>query len=310
MNSKQPDRLSNPTVGLVLRRSRRHISLLNWKGLSVKAKATARELEDVTVGDYVRFVQEGEQFIVKEILPRTSFLSRSADFKTRRIAANISHLLIVTAPVPLFNTAFIDRILTAAYHQNIPCTLILNKSDLDLEDTLPLLSIYDNLQLDRIILSAKTLNGFEPLKQFLAREKEEIVAFAGISGVGKSTILNALIPDAQQRTGEVSDKTGQGRQTTSNSIAYRYKRTGASDLFIIDLPGIQNFGISDLTARQVKGAFIDFHEYSRHCEYTSCNHLAEPVCGVKDAIEAGKLAETRYISYLGMLEEIERARPY
>lgn len=262
------------------------------------------------VGDKVMLDHSKESTVVSEVLPRKNILRRSFGPTSKQIGANLDRLLVVTAAQPLFNSHFIDRITTAANHENIPLTLVVNKSDLGLEETQPLMDVYRKLGMDILITAAKAGVGLEGIREVLDDPELNIAALSGMSGVGKSTILNRLVPEADTATREVSQKTGQGRQTTSQSVAYVYKRTGLKDLLLIDLPGVQNFGITHLSKRDVGTAMSEIAAASEFCEYHDCQHLAEPNCGVKSALEAGEIAKSRYESYQAMLEEIESVREY
>jgi ribosome biogenesis GTPase len=283
---------------------------LNEKNEALRARLTD-DTEEATVGDLVEFEIEDEQhYRVTRILERHSFLSRTFGKATRRIAANIDHLFIVTAPEPLMNTEFMDRVLTAAFQQQIPTSLIFNKTDLQSEFDQETLVPYRAMKLAVFETDALSGTGMAPLLQAISNPSLTSIALTGLSGVGKSTILNQVIPEAARRTGQVSVKTGQGKQTTTQSFAYRFARGETPDLFIIDLPGIQNFGISSLEPRDVELSFTDFEQYRSRCEYVDCFHLEEPVCGVKEALEQEEVSPSRYYSYLAMLEEIERMREY
>jgi ribosome biogenesis GTPase len=188
--------------------------------------------------------------------------------------------------------------------------IVLNKTDLGLEDTQYLIDAYTAIGIDLVLTSAIEDDGMADLLPILNQDDMHTVAFAGVSGVGKSSLLNRLIPSAQQRTGEVSRKTGKGTQTTSMSQGYLYKRAAKDDLLLVDLPGIQNFGVSNLTPRQVVEGYTEFVSISHLCEYADCQHTVEPHCAVQAALEEGIICPTRYLSYIGILDEIEAARPY
>jgi len=219
-------------------------------------------------------------------------------------------LYVVTAVIPLFNTVFVDRVLAVAHLEEIQATLILNKTDLGTEDTAPLIDIYERLEIPIFYTSAKHDHGLDEIRSQLETPALSIVALAGVSGVGKSTILNKLVPEAERKTAEVSRKTGKGRQTTSQSVGYLYNRNETPDLLIIDLPGVQNFGVTNLSPRQAAEGFPEFAEKMAQCEYHDCTHTAEPNCAVKDAVDARELSASRYYSYLHMLDEIDEAKEY
>lgn len=262
---------------------------------------------ELAVGDVVDFEVRGEEAFVTEIQPRRNLLERSYHGERRALAANLDHLLIVIASQPVVDPVNIDRVLVAAHQQEIPCSIIANKSDLGTETIEPFFAIYRTLNIPLHLTSAQSTQGIEELKTFLASPTLKAVALAGLSGVGKSSILNCLIPDAQRKTAQVSQRTGQGRQTTSQAVAYHYQRGEISPLTIIDLPGIQRFGIEHLTAEQVRTAFPEIAEHGARCRFSNCSHLLEEECGVQDALQSGEIAPSRFASYVRILDEIAEA---
>lgn len=297
-------------VGLVVTCTRRWIYLVDRKGQKKQATVATKALR-VCVGDLVSFEGENEPLFANEILSRRNCLSRHLGKRVKDIAANLDHVFVVTAVGPLFNPVFVDRVLCACHHQNIQTTLVLNKVDLRVdEDTEFLVEMYDLLGVKTIYTSAVEPGGLDDLKEALAHPDIHLASLVGISGVGKSSIMNALIPEANRETNEVSEKTGQGRQTTSQSEALRFRGESGEDLFFIDVPGLQNFGISQLSRRDIQQAMPDLCHFAELCEYEDCHHTAEPNCAVKQALEAGEFPPSRYNSYLGMLEELEAAQEY
>ena len=269
-----------------------------------------RMFNEIAIGDQVEIsgITQGDS--ITSIIARKNHLSRTYGERAKSIAANLDLLLLVTAVTPLFNSYFVDRVLTVAHTQNIPVLLVLNKADLGLKETTELLAVYQKLELPILITSALTGSGLPELKNALANPALQNIALAGISGVGKSTILNALIPEAQQRTATVSKKTGLGRQTTSMAYGFQYPRPDDSVLLLIDLPGIQSFGVSNLTNQQIIDSFPEFNIRRGECEYLDCWHKAEPNCAVKESLAAGNIAKSRYESYLKMLQEVADAKEY
>ncbi len=294
---------------LVITSTRRLARVLLPNGEIKKVKLRSK-INIVTVGDYVKIKEDSEHCFIEEVLPRKSELYRTLGKRRKNIAANLDHLFIVTSVVPLFNTNFIDRVLTVCKLQEIPASIIVNKTDLDLKDTEKLIEIYKNLGYEVIFTSAKEEKvNLDNFLNFLNQSKPNIITLTGISGVGKSTILKRLVGE-DIRTQEVSEKTGQGRQTTSQSFGYPYELDNKHKCLLIDLPGIQNFGISHLEKRDVMFGFIDFEKERVNCEYADCYHLEEPNCGVKNALTEGKIATSRYESYLGIIAEIESFKEY
>ena len=248
--------------------------------------------------------------MVSAIRPRKNSLFRSYRDKKRVLAANLDHLLLVSAVTPSFNTYFVDRVLVLCALQNIPVTLIVNKIDLDPSPVLPFIRLYEDLGLPTLLTSIKKSESLVSLREMLCDPALSIAALAGISGVGKSSLLNMLIPGLALKTRVLSTKIQQGRHTTSQAIAHPFPRPPLSNLLIIDLPGVQAFGVAGLQARDVARAFPEFVALASHCQFTDCLHVAEPNCAIKSALAQGRIVPSRYESYLGMIKEIKSARPY
>lgn len=297
----------NLLSGVVLSTSRRTATILDAELEIISGQLSTKNL-DVTVGDEVEYtMSRGKPFVERTIEPRNC-LTRSYFGQVRRIVANVDHLFIGAAVPPLFNTTFIDRLLALARLEGVPTTLLVNKVDLGLEDASRLTSLYESLGIDLLYTSARSGEGIVALKARLADPGLRIAVLAGISGVGKSTIINTLIPEAQQRVGDVSEKTGQGRQTTAQPMGHIYKRTDTTPLIVVDLPGIQSFGVAHLEARMIKAGFVEIEEIGQSCEYSDCSHTKEEDCAVKAAVNEGKIAESRFQSYCDILSEIEAAK--
>lgn len=295
---------------VVVGSSRRFVHLLDERsGSFIRAQSSSKAV-DVTVGDLVTYDHRRGEAVVLEILPAKNYLSRSYRQEMRKIAANVDQLLIVAAVGPLFNAFFIDRIMSVAACQAIPFTLVINKADLGIEDTKDQAQIYEKLGIPVMYISATERLNLEALEQLLADPQLRIVALSGNSGVGKSTILNQLIPGIELKTAEVSERTGQGRQTTTQAYGYSYERGGAPRLVVIDLPGVQNFGVTHLSRQDVAESFPEFVERAYDCEFGNCSHIAETNCAIKKALDEGHIAPQRYDSYVRMVAEIDEARPY
>ena len=294
---------------VVLSASRRH-ALISPDRSSIFNATTSAKAIDLATGDQVLYIEKGYNLVITSILPRRNAIERSYHGELRRVVSNLDRLLIVSAVSPLFNTLFIDRVLSVATIQEIPCTLILNKIDLGLGETQALIQSYSRLGYEVLMTSAKFGDGIEQLRERLEFSSLSAVALCGVSGVGKSTILNRLIPTADRKTNEVSSRTGQGRQTTTQACGYLYERTADEALLIIDLPGIQSFGVSHLGKRQIADAFPEIVAAREGCRFSDCADIAEDRCGVKAALAEGKMERFRYDSYIHMLDEIEHAREY
>lgn len=295
----------------VLAASRRYVLLLRDGHEAEWAKTASRHL-DLCVGDIVNYSHSGSELIADSIVPRSNCLKRSYGRRSKELAANVDLLLVIAAPEPLFNTSFIDRILAAAQTEVIASALVINKADLSeqLEQTRSAFQGYTGVVDSVIELSAITGDNLDTLRNMLSDPSLYVVALAGVSGVGKSSLINNLIPDADQTVQTVSERTGQGRQTTTQATGYILPRDGIDNLCLIDLPGIQNFGLTHLEKAQVRNAFADFAAVAGDCQFSNCMHLDEPQCAVKQALESGAIAKTRYQSYLEILDEIDRFAQY
>lgn len=289
--------------------SRRWIQLIDSEGQFHIARSRSKAVE-VVVGEKVLFEGSADRAVVTEVLPPKNCLARSYREESRRIAANLDRLFIVSAVGPLFNTYFIDRLMAVAHAEFIPFTLIINKIDLGLDTTSQLSTVYQHAGVPVLTTSAKSGENMDVLQEALFDPALEIIALCGISGVGKSTLLNQLIPGSEAKTAEVSTRTGQGKQTTTQSFAYTYKRNDAPSLLVIDLPGMQSFGVTHLSKEQVADAFPEILEIRSKCQFGNCSHISEDNCAVKQSLEDGTFPVTRYVSYCKMIEEIDSAARY
>ncbi len=226
------------------------------------------------------------------------------------MGANIDLLCVITAVGSTLNPVVIDRMLVAARVQTIPTILVINKADLGASDLEELFSIYKKVGIQLLACSAKFGEGLEQLECRIQAPQVNVAALCGVSGVGKSTILNRLVPDARTRTGELSVKTGQGKQTTSQPRGFLYEPAQSTRKIIIDFPGVQFFGLSHVSVDAVEAAFDEFAQFKVRCRFLDCKHLQEPQCEVRDAVERGEIAPWRYESYLQILQEIDESREY
>ena len=246
---------------------------------------------------------QGGAVAIESILPRRSWLSRytaGRDAAERVIVANIDTLFLVeSARSPDVDYRFVDRVLVSAENGRVGVRICLNKTDLveREEEISRFVSIYDPLGYPVIRTSAKTGKGVRDVASFLGGG---IYAFVGRSGVGKSALLNRIAPDLDLRVGEVMEKTGRGRHTTTFSQLFAIERG-----YVADTPGMQTFGFPGSDRRDLAGCFAEFRPLDERCRFSPCTHSHEPDCAVKGAVEDGKIARTRHESYLDMLSEIE-----
>ena len=234
--------------------------------------------------------------VVEKLHPRTSLLFRSNAYKTKTLASNVTQVIIVLATTPSFYEALLNRCLIAAEAAGIKPVIVLNKCDLaDNTEAMKLLKVYQDLGYQVQPLSAK--QDISPLKQWLSGQVSVLV---GQSGMGKSTIVNALLPESAVRTQEVSEVLDSGKHTTTATHLYHLDKT--SDL--IDSPGLQEFGLNHLNIEQLEHAFIEFRPYLGKCRFNNCKHTHEPDCAIIGAVEDGKISPVRLAYYQGLTQEI------
>lgn len=250
-------------------------------------------------GDRVRITAEEDGTgALEEILPRKNFLARPP-------IANIDQLFIVSSlrdpyPEPLI----IDKTIAVAEMMDISPVLVLTKTDLD--DPSELKAIYDLAGVPCLVVSSKTGDGVDPVRQQL---RGKISAFTGNSGVGKSTLLNAVFPHFDLKTGEVSQKLGRGRHTTREVELYKLQDGG----YVADTPGFSTFDIERyrLTDKEkLAFGFREFAPYLGECQFSSCSHTCEKGCAILQAVEEGKIPRSRFESYCAMYEEIKDVKQW
>ena len=265
-----------------------------------------RSTDPVAVGDRVSVLlnADGAAFITA-IEPRRNYIIRRASNLSKEshiLAANIDMTaLVVTLANPATNTTFIDRFLATARAYNVPALLVINKVDLlESDDDRSLLEavayLYESIGYEVMKISSKTGEGIDGLK---AKLKDKLTLLSGNSGVGKSTLVNLLVPEAAARVGEVSDSHHTGMHTTTFSEMYFLKDGGA----VIDTPGVKGFGTIDFQREQVSHYFPEIFAMSSGCRYGNCTHTHEPGCAVLKAVEESRISQSRYASYLSIMDD-------
>ena len=260
----------------------------------------------VTVGDRVEFDDTG---YITELHERKNYIVRKPTNLSKQlhiIAANLDQaILIITIKNPVTSTTFIDRFLATAEAYHIPTILVFNKIDLlNAEDEAyvnALIHLYESIGYQCLKMTAIQGNGITELQNTLAGK---ISLLSGNSGVGKSTIINQIIPNSSAKTGEISNSHHKGMHTTTFSEMYEI----STDTFLIDTPGIKGFGMVDMNEEEIGHFFRDIFEASKNCRFNNCSHRHEPGCAVLQAVSEHRIATSRYESYLSILEDITEGK--
>lgn len=268
-----------------------------------------RSTNPVAVGDRVMVApnQEGTAFIT-EIEDRRNYIIRKSINLSKQshiIAANVDQaLLVVTVTSPQTSTTFIDRFLASAEAYRVPVVLVFNKTDLLDADAQHyqqmLITLYETVGYECRPVSAETGGGVDDLRPLL---EGKITLLSGNSGVGKSTLINRLVPGANLRTAEISDAHQTGQHTTTFS-----EMIPINGGWVIDTPGIKGFGTFDMEPEELTGYFREIFRFSKDCRFSNCTHTHEPGCAVLQALEDHYIAQSRYQSYLSMLNDKEEGK--
>ena len=267
-----------------------------------------RSTNPVVVGDRVVVEPDGDSSVITGILPRRNYIIRRASNLSKEshiIAANIDHaLLIVTLCSPTTPREFVDRFLVTCEAYKVPVTIVLGKADLideqAKEEAEEFTAIYNDAGYRVIRLSSVTGEGVDEIRSML---RNHTTLVAGNSGVGKSTLIGEIDPTIDIRIGEISDSHQQGKHTTTFSTMYPLDGG-----YIIDTPGIKGFGLIDIDDKELCRYFPEMMRLSPECRFYNCTHTHEPGCAVQEAVKQGRVAWSRYESYLKILDEDDKYR--
>ena len=294
-------------------------SVKNTEGKMLQARIKGKfKIADITstnpiaVGDHVSLIPDNEKegvYVIEQIHERKNYINRQSPHRRHQhhiIAANLDQsILFATLRSPRTSQGFIDRFLITSEAFHIPAILIFNKADLyqtkELEQYYEWANLYQNAGYAVFLLSMHTGEGVEALTQLL---QHKVSLISGHSGVGKSTFINAVLPELQLRTEEVSDWSGKGMHTTTFAEMFDLPFGGA----IIDTPGVKEFGLVDIARQELSHYFPEMRALIQECQFNNCLHLNEPGCAVKKAVQAGSIHASRYQSYCSILGSIEEQR--
>ena len=261
----------------------------------------------MAVGD--RVTVDTDSLFITDIEERKNWIIRKSQNLSKQshiLAANVDQaLLVVTVSHPETSTTFIDRFLASAEAYRVPVVLVFNKTDLLDTDELRyqqmMMTLYDNIGYECIQISAAHGDGLDQLQPKL---DGKITLLSGNSGVGKSTLINQLVPGSELRTAEISDVHDLGMHTTTFSEMIALPNGG----YLIDTPGIKGFGTFDMEPEEITSYFKDIFHFAQDCRFSNCTHTHEPGCAVLKALEDHYIAESRYQSYLSMLDDKEEGK--
>jgi ribosome biogenesis GTPase len=300
-------------VGLVVAAHGRHVMVETPEGARVlchpRGKGRSKgggKAGDIVVGDRVRWLPAGDEGVIEHVEPRRNLLFRQDEWRTKSFAANLDLLLVLVAVEPPFSESQLARALIAAADAGIPATIGLNKIDLaDADAARARLAPYRAMGVPviELALKARPAESEATLRPLLAGRTTLVL---GPSGMGKSTLINRLVPDASAQVGEISQALNAGRHTTTSTSWYWLDR--ASGAALIDSPGFQEFGLRQIEPERLATLMPDFAAALGQCRFHNCTHRQEPGCGVRDAAAQGRIDPSRLRIYDELYEELSAKR--
>lgn len=306
----QDDMLGEVQQGVVITRHAKHADVETTQGEIYRCNLR-RTLKNVVVGDQVSWRLGSEQLqgisgVIEAIYPRKNELSRPDYYDGIKVmASNIDQIIIVSAVLPTLSLNIIDRYLVICEMAKIPALIVLNKIDLlSPEERIEVqkqLALYESIGYETLCLSADTGENMDKLDQYLAKGTS---IFVGQSGVGKSSLINQLLPEVKAQTGVVSDVSGLGQHTTTASRLYHLPQGGN----LIDSPGIREFGLWHLEPEQITQGYREFQTVLGTCKFRDCKHKTDPGCALREAVEEGKISPIRFENYHRLIESRQETK--
>jgi ribosome biogenesis GTPase / thiamine phosphate phosphatase len=283
--------------GLVVAAHGRRYRVETDAGVVIECMTRGRK-SDIACGDRVQFARSGDGAVIEKFEPRRTLFYRSDARRQKIIAANVTQIIVVIAAEPAYSDDLVNRCLVGAEHAGIAAAIVFNKVDLTTAaEGMRALHLYRELGYEVVPLSAK--RDLAPLRAILAGQTSVLV---GQSGMGKSTIVNGLVPEAYARVSDISVALNSGRHTTTHAALYHVD----AQSHIIDSPGLQEFGLHHLSPQEAAHAFLEFRPWLGQCRFRDCVHTTEPGCAIIDAAKRGEVTQRRLASYHRLAGELSR----